>query len=186
MNLAEALLAADAGKVMKKATKDFEVKRLSGIIGEPFVLHLCQIPSRRVREIQDGAVKFDRNNKPVGADTYKLQIMLLVDGITNKDFDSREVLKHYGAGTRKDLFEKLFNAGEIADIAEQITELCGFGGEQSAARVEEVKLCQAWRETVGVVCDGPGRACSSPGFYVERNRRRRTCPRTNGKQSERR
>ena len=36
MNLAEALLAADAGKVMKKATKDFEVKRLSGIIGEPF------------------------------------------------------------------------------------------------------------------------------------------------------
>ena len=139
MNLAEALLAADAGKVMKKATKDFEVKRLSGIIGEPFLLHLCQIPSRRVREIQDGAVKLDRNNKPVGADTYKLQIMLLVDGITNKDFDNREVLKHYGAGTRKDLFEKLFNAGEIADIAEQITELCGFGGEQGAAKVEEVK-----------------------------------------------
>lgn len=139
MNLAEALLAADAGKVTGKATKDFEVKRLSDILGEKFLLHLCQIPSRRVREIQDGAVKFDDNNKPIGVDTYTLQIMLLVDGITNKDFDNVEVLKHYGAGTRKDLFEKLFNAGEIADISEQITELCGFGGNKQKAIVEEIK-----------------------------------------------
>lgn len=33
MNLAEALLAADAGKLTQKATEDFEVKRLSDAIG---------------------------------------------------------------------------------------------------------------------------------------------------------
>lgn len=40
MNLAEMLLATDAGKITKKATKDYEVKRLTKITGEPFVLHL--------------------------------------------------------------------------------------------------------------------------------------------------
>lgn len=40
MNLAEALLAADAGKITKKDVKDFEVKRLTKIVGEPFILHL--------------------------------------------------------------------------------------------------------------------------------------------------
>ena len=42
MNLAEALLAADAGKITKKDVKDFEVKRLTKIVGEPFILHLQQ------------------------------------------------------------------------------------------------------------------------------------------------
>ena len=40
MNLAEALLAADAGKITKKATKDLEIPRLSKLVGEPFILHL--------------------------------------------------------------------------------------------------------------------------------------------------
>lgn len=137
MNLAEALLAADAGKITKKDVKDFEVKRLTKIVGEPFILHLQQIPNHRVREIQDDATFISKGRKP-SADTYKLYMGFLIDGITNQEFNDKEVLKKFRAATRKDLFEVLFNAGEVQDIAQAICGLCGLGNDLTD-KVEEVK-----------------------------------------------
>lgn len=137
MNLANALLAADAGKITKKEHKSYEVKRLSAILGEPFVLDLRQIPNKRVREIQDDSMKIEGGKTSV--DQYKLTMGLLCDGIANKDFDNRDVLKHYGAATRKDLFDTLLNAGEIQDIANIISELCGFDSKKTEEQVDAVK-----------------------------------------------
>lgn len=137
MNLADALLAADAGKITKKEHKSHEVKRLSAILGEPFVLDLRQIPNKRVREIQDDSMKIEGGKTSV--DQYKLTMGLLCDGIANKDFDNRDVLKHYGAATRKDLFDTLLNAGEIQEIANIISELCGFDSKKTEEQVDAVK-----------------------------------------------
>lgn len=137
MNLADALLAADAGQVTKKERKEYEVKRLSGILGSPFVLELKQIPNKRVREIQDFSMKI--NGRDMSVDQYKLSMGLLCDGIANKDFDNRDVLKHYGVATRKELFDVLFNAGEIQDIANIISDLCGFNNKKTEEQVNEVK-----------------------------------------------
>lgn len=137
MNLADALLAADAGKITKKEHKSYEVKRLSAILGEPFVLDLRQIPNKRVREIQDDSMKIEGGKTSV--DQYTLTMGLLCDGIANKDFDNRDVLKHYGAATREDLFNTLFNAGEIQDIANIISELCGFDSKKKEEQVDAVK-----------------------------------------------
>lgn len=137
MNLADALLAADAGKITKKEHRSHEVKRLSAILGEPFVLDLRQIPNKRVREIQDDSMKIEGGKTSV--DQYKLTMGLLCDGIANKDFDNRDVLKHYGAATRKDLFDTLLNAGEIQDIANIISELCGFDSKKTEEQVDAVK-----------------------------------------------
>ena len=137
MNLADALLAADAGKITKKEHKSYEVKRLSAILGEPFILDLRQIPNKRVREIQDDSMKIEGGKTSV--DQYKLTMGLLCDGIANKDFDNRDVLKHYGAATRKDLFDTLLNAGEIQDIANIISELCGFDSKKTEEQVDAVK-----------------------------------------------
>lgn len=137
MNLADALLAADAGKITKKEHKSYEVKRLSAILGEPFVLDLRQIPNKRVREIQDDSMKIEGGKTSV--DQYKLTMGLLCDGIANKDFDNRDVLKHYGAATRKDLFDTLLNTGEIQDIANIISELCGFDSKKTEEQVDAVK-----------------------------------------------
>lgn len=137
MNLADALLAADAGQVTKKERKEYEVKRLSGILGSPFVLELKQIPNKRVREIQDFSMKI--NGRDMSVDQYKLSMGLLCDGIANKDFDNRDVLKHYGVATRKELFDVLFNAGEIQDIANVISDLCGFNNKKTEEQVNEVK-----------------------------------------------
>lgn len=137
MNLADALLAADAGKITKKEHKSYEVKRLSAILGEPFVLDLRQIPNKRVREIQDDSMKIEGGKTSV--DQYKLTMGLICDGIANKDFDNRDVLKHYGAATRKDLFDTLLNAGEIQEIANIISELCGFDSKKTEEQVDAVK-----------------------------------------------
>lgn len=137
MNLAEMLLAVDAGKITKKATKDYEVKRLTQIMGEPFVLHLKEIPFNRVRNIQNQAAEKGEDGTII-ANMYKLQMGMLCAGIANMDFDNRDVLKRFGAANRKELFEKLFNAGEIQHIAEEISELCGFGRLQ-AKQVIEIK-----------------------------------------------
>jgi hypothetical protein len=137
MNLADALLAADAGKITKKEHKSYEVKRLSAILGEPFILDLRQIPNKRVREIQDDSMKIEGGKTSV--DQYKLTMGLLCDGIANKDFDNRDVLKHYGAATRKDLFDTLLNAGEIQDIANIISKLCGFDSKKTEEQVDAVK-----------------------------------------------
>ena len=137
MNLAEALLAADAGKVTKKATEDYEVKRLSKLIGEPFILHLRQLSPRRVTELQENANKYDSKGRLLSRDAYGLGLSIICEGITNKDFDNRDVLKHYGVATRKELFELLFNVKEMGDISNRISELCGIGDEDE--QVEEVK-----------------------------------------------
>lgn len=78
-----------------------------------------------------------REHKVTEKDSYGMIITLLCDGITNKDFDNRDVLKHYGAATRDDLFKTLFNVGEITAISERISKLCGMTGEDD--KVEEVK-----------------------------------------------
>ena len=135
MNLAEALLAADAGKVLKKGTADYEVKRLTKLLGEPFILHLRELPPRRVRDIAEMATEVVRGKAK--QDRYKMVLQVICDAVTNKEFDDKEVLKHYSCGTRKELFEKLFNVAEIEEIYQEANKLCGYGDEQEA--VDEVK-----------------------------------------------
>ena len=50
MNLAEALLAADAGKIARKATEQIEIPRLTKLFGVPFILDLKQIGRASCRE----------------------------------------------------------------------------------------------------------------------------------------
>lgn len=139
MNLAEALLAVDAGKIKERATKEIEIPRLSKLMGEPFVIQLRQIPTKRMQEIQDMALTLDKNGKLEKVNTNEMQLMMICDGIENKEFDNRDVLKRFGAATRKDLFQTLFNAGEISGIYKKVSDLCGYGDEAVKDKVDEVK-----------------------------------------------
>ena len=95
--------------------------------------------SKRVREIQDMAIELDRNGKPKAVEGFDLQLMMICDSIANKEFDNKEVLKRFGAMTRKELFQTIFNAGEVAGIFRKTQELCGFGDDTVVDKVDEVK-----------------------------------------------
>lgn len=138
MNFAEALLAADAAKMTKKDTKDYEVPRLTKLLGFPFVLHLTRLPFKRVREIQNNATVYDKQGRPQ-ADNYTLFMGLLCDGVSNPEFSNPEVLKHYNCATKKDLFLKLLKPGEIQEVAQAMSDLCGFGADSIEEKAEVVK-----------------------------------------------
>lgn len=130
MNLAEALLKADVDKITHKETKDFEVKRLSEAMGVPFILHLAEIPPKRVAEIQSLSFEMDRKGRIKKGDTYTMNMLYLCDGITNPEFGDKNVLKRFGVATKKELLGKILNSGEISDIAGEILKLCGYDPDE--------------------------------------------------------
>ena len=119
-------------------SETFEVTRLSEAFGNAFVVNLQAIPSKRMTEIQQRNMSIDGDGRQ-DINLYDLQLSLLADGIVDKDFNNVEVLKKYGAATKKDLFEKLFLAGEIAAISEKINKLSGYDKEKNKKIAEEVK-----------------------------------------------
>ena len=138
MNIIEALMAADEKAITAPNTKEYEVKRLSKALKTPFILQLTQIPAKRYSEIQNISVKTDSNGRYEGVDLYTMNMLSLTEGISTKLGD-KELLKKYGCGTVKDLYGKLFNAGEITAIAAEIGKLCGFNAEDKKGKVDEVK-----------------------------------------------
>ena len=137
MNLIEALLNADEKKLTAVQTDTIEIKRLSNLLGAPFVIEVAAVPHKRISEINSTCTVVKRHGK-TETNTYKVNMMLLVDGIKTK-FSDKELLKKYGCATVMDLYEKLFNAGETALILNKISELSGVSPEDQEAILEEVK-----------------------------------------------
>ena len=138
MKLTELLLSTNPEQVTVLPSETFEVTRLSEAFGNAFVVNLQAIPSKRMTEIHQRNMSIDGDGRQ-DINLYDLQLSLLADGIVDKDFNNVEVLKKYGAATKKDLFEKLFLAGEIAAISEKINKLSGYDKEKNKKIAEEVK-----------------------------------------------
>lgn len=137
MNLLEKLLENDKAILMLD-TKQFEVKRLSKLLGEPFILKLQEIPAKRYMEIQNMCVSFDTDGT-TQTDIPRMQLLVVNEGIQNEEFRNREVLKKYHAGTPIDLLEKIFNAGELSKIFATVSELCGFDEKKQKKQIDIVK-----------------------------------------------
>ena len=136
MNLVDALLAADADKITAKQTEDYEVKRLSKLLGVPFILHLQEIKFRRIKELQDMATKRKKGRAPE-VDYMELAASCLAEGITNEEFNDPRVLKRFKATTKENLFTKILTSGEVTKISEKIGDLSGM--DKREEEFEEVK-----------------------------------------------
>lgn len=136
MNLVDALLDSDAGKLLEKAKKDYEVKRLSKSLGCPFVLHLEQLDNKRMTELQESAVKMDRRGKVTGTDLFALQTAVIAESINNPELADTKVLKHFKVATPREFIAKVLNAGEITNIYNEVSRLCGYDVEEEAEKVK--------------------------------------------------
>jgi len=123
MNAVELLMKMDKGKVKAIPTKEIEVRRLSAIAGQPFKVKLQAVPGDKWNDIA-GTV-----NGADDAANYKSSKHLLLAGMVDPDLKSHELQEAYGAASPLDLLEKLFLAGEIMNIAAEVTDLSGFGGD---------------------------------------------------------
>lgn len=137
MNLVEALLKADEKKVTAIPTEKVEIKRLTEMLGEPFVIEVSGVSNKRVAEITDACTVTKRHGK-TETNTYQVNMMLMVEGIKT-NFADKDLLKKYGCATVKDLYEKLFNVGETAIIVQKISDLSGVNKEDQEEEIEAVK-----------------------------------------------
>lgn len=125
MSTVDLLLKMDAGKVTEIPTKEIEIKRLSAIAGEPFIVKVSALAGQRFMELAGDAVGED--GKIDYGKAYGSNAMIAVAGIVDPDLTSKALQKHFGAATPKDLVDKLFNGGELSKITDAITKLSGFG-----------------------------------------------------------
>lgn len=130
MNLTEALLKSEVAYVTEKATKDYEIPRLTKKFQVPFILHLQEIPPKRVAEIQSLAFEMNGKGRLSQGDLYAMNMLYVCEGVTNPEFADKEVLKHFKAETKKDFLAKLLNAGELSDVSGEVQKLSGFDEDE--------------------------------------------------------
>lgn len=137
MSLVNVLLNSDINEVLAEKIEEYEVERLSKVLGEKFVLTLKSIPAKRYSEIQTAAINIKGKSKNV--DLYKMQMLTLNEGVKEPNLADINLLKKFNATTPFDMYEKLFLAGEITDIANKISALSGYSEEEKQQNIEEIK-----------------------------------------------
>lgn len=138
MSLIDKLLAADAGKLTEKPSKLYEVKRLSEKLNTKFELRLEALEPQRFSDIQRQSVNLSKKGAIKDFNTFDMQVLTLIDGIKEPSMKDEKLLKHFGAVTPKELVPKLFLAGEIADIYNEINVLSGYEADDEETD-EEIK-----------------------------------------------
>lgn len=116
MTLTE-MLIGKADKITALPEKELEISRLSELCGEPFIIKIKALPLS----------VYDSMPKEEGMRTYTL-----LRGIISPSLSDEALRRAYTPKERKnpitakELAEKLFLAGEIANIASEILALSGF------------------------------------------------------------
>nr|DAZ81680.1 MAG TPA: tail assembly chaperone protein [Caudoviricetes sp.] len=128
-NVLEKLLRMDAKKITERPMRTYEVKRLSNIMGTPFVITLQSIPAELYSDIQNESVEIKKGNVS-GVNIQKLQFDTVIAGMKDPNLKDKQLLQHFDALTPVQLVNKLFIPGEISDMASIVSELCGFTSQK--------------------------------------------------------
>lgn len=79
-----------------------------------------------------------RNAKGLEFDTGKLNLLIIAGQTVEPDFSNAEFLTKANCNTASEFIKKKFKSGEIADLANKITEISGFDVDFTE-KVEEAK-----------------------------------------------
>lgn len=121
MNVTELLLQTD---IPKPQTKQFRQRRLSEAAGKDVLFTLQQIGFSRTAEI-----------KRMHQDSEEMEVHILLAGLVEPDFKSRELQEKYKSPTPAELVKALLLPGEITDLSREVEKLSGY----RVSTLEEVK-----------------------------------------------
>lgn len=125
MNTVQRLLAFDAGKI-ETPTKDVKLK-LKKLKGEEFIFPCKAVDPEYVSELQENSIQIKKSDVTITG-TYDTKVLTIVEGCPTI-FKDKELIKHFGAATPKDLVAKLLVSGEMDELKGQIDELGGYDPE---------------------------------------------------------
>ena len=96
----------------ERPRKQYEVKRLSKVLGQPAVFTLQGLPYGRVHELQRL--------------TEDLECHILLEGCIEPSFKDPALLAKYQAATPLDVLQAMLLPGEIEDLSRAVERLTGY------------------------------------------------------------
>lgn len=133
MNLVEKLMTISADTMKAVETREIEVPGLTKKLGEPFVVTVKAIDGERYLEIATGML--DKKGNQDFSKVYDIQALTVCEGVVEPNLRDKDLQKHFGCATPKDLVKVLFKGKDLALVADAITELSGYGEDSE----DEVK-----------------------------------------------
>lgn len=134
MNTVDILLGMDQADLEVSNEKDVEIKRLTKKAKQPFMVKLKGIGARRFTKLASGVT--DKNGQVQLDKAYDVNISLCLAGMVEPSMKDSALLEKFSCSTPGELLEKIFKPSEIGAMADTVTELSGFGGDDV---VKEVK-----------------------------------------------
>lgn len=128
------LMSIDRDKLTEVPTEKVRAKRLSEIAGEDVFVTVSALPGDRYAEISTTSV---RNGKLDFSRVYDMQSLMVAEAVKDPDLKNGDLQRHFGAATPRDLARILFPGGEIAKLADVVTQLSGYSDDEGL--VEQVK-----------------------------------------------
>lgn len=117
MSILDLLLETDVEKLQASNTKEFEIKRLSKVLGEKFVVTCRALTNDQITHVGE----VSKNN----TDT-KLNVVLESCRIEGKRFNNKQLMDRFNVITPIELLNKLFLPGEIFELYTAVNELSGY------------------------------------------------------------
>ena len=129
MNLVEQLLKIDANEIeIPKTVKKMYCKKLKREIE----FECVAIDAEKANDIQVQVVDLAKGEVNE-IDMFKLKSYTIMEGC--KSFKDKELMKHFGVPTPRELIKKLLTDGEVTELYNTITELSAY----KEAKEDEVK-----------------------------------------------
>ena len=126
MSILDLLLETDIDKLQNNNSKNYEIKRLSKILGEKFIVTCTLLTNEQMMHIAE----ISKTNIDI-----KLNAVLEACKIEGKKLNNEELMKKFNVVSAKELIGKLFLPGEVYELYNIINDLSGYGKDA----VKEVK-----------------------------------------------
>lgn len=131
-SLTEKLLSIDRSKLEEVQTGDIEIKRLSKMFGEPFIVKCKEVDGDRMIDLQsmllgkDGTVDSSKSR-----DVFAL---ICCEGVVEPDLTNKELQSHFNAASPKDLAKKLFKGVDLMNVGDKIATLSNYVDDEEETK----------------------------------------------------
>ena len=134
MSLTQKLLQIDRGQFQKEEILEVKAKRLSEIMGEEIMLKFRALSGKEYTSIASTAVR-DKGGVDYSK-AYDVNALMICEALMEPSLKDKELQKHFGVASPKDLAFLFFPGMELTVLADKITKFSGFLEEDE---VKEVK-----------------------------------------------
>lgn len=134
MNLTEILLSNEIdGAKVALPEKEMEIKRLSAVYKQPFIVKFMAITPDEEDEIQKDCMTITKDE--VQLESAEMKYRTLGACLIDPDIKNKDLQKKFKAANYMEFLKTMFLPGEVSSIYDEIQKISGYGKD----KVKEVK-----------------------------------------------